>query len=112
MLSIKVLKRDADRAIEILHYCLTQIGIDPETGKIDIDRIASGITASQRGKISTIKEIIMELENKLGKIIPIEDIINEAENQDIKRDETEEVIEKLKRAGDIFEPKRGFISKI
>ncbi len=111
-LSDKVMKKDAERAIEILHYCLSQIGVDPETGKIDIDRIASGITASQRGKISVVKEIISELENKLGKVIPIEDIIGEAESQDIKRDKVEEVIERLKRSGDIFEPKRGFISRI
>ncbi len=111
-LSNKVLKKDAERAIEILHYCLSQIGIDPETGKIDIDRIASGITASQRGKISVIKEIIYELENKLGKVIPIEDVVNEAENHDIKRDEAEEVIERLKRSGDVFEPRRGFLSRI
>tara|TARA_Y100000034_G_scaffold14075_1_gene14719 strand:+ start:26740 stop:28758 length:2019 start_codon:yes stop_codon:yes gene_type:complete len=111
-LSDKVMKKDAERAISIMYYCLSQIGIDPETGKIDIDRIASGISASQRGKISIIKEIISELENKLGKVIPIEDVVNECENQDIKRDACEEVIERLKRSGDIFEPKRGFISRI
>ncbi len=111
-LSSKVTKKDADRAVEILNYCLSQIGVDPQTGKIDIDRITSGITASERGKISVVKEIISELENKLGKVIPIEDVVSEAENQDIKRDETEEIIERLKRSGDIFEPKRGFISRI
>ena len=111
-LSTKVTKKDAKRAIDILHYCLSQIGIDPETGKIDIDRITTGITASQRSKISTIREIIEELENSIGKNIPIEDIIKEAKEKGVPVDITEEVLEKLKRSGDLFEPKRGFIQRI
>ena len=39
---------DAKRAIRVLKYCLMQVGIDPETGEIDIDRISSGISASYR----------------------------------------------------------------
>lgn len=108
----KVTKRDAKRAIDILHFCLVQIGIDPETGKIDIDRIATGITASQRGKIMTIKEIITDLEAKVGKMIPHEEIKAQAAEKELTEEETDEIIEKLKRGGEIYEPKRGFISKI
>ncbi len=108
----KVTKKDAKRAIDLLHYCLTQIGVDPETGQIDIDRITTGITASQRSKIMTIKEIIDDLENTLGKTIPIEDILKEAKDKGVPEDQVEEVLEKLKRSGDIFEPRRGFIQRI
>ncbi len=111
-LSNRVTKKDAKRAIDLLHYCLTQVGIDPETGRIDIDRITTGITASQRSKISTIREIIEDLENTLGKTIPIEDILREAKEKGISEDQVEEVLEKLKRSGDVFEPRRGFIQRI
>ena len=111
-LSEKVTKRDAKRAIDILHFCLMQIGIDPETGKIDIDRIATGITASQRGKIMMVKEILTDLEAKVGKMIPYEEIKAQAAEKELTEEETDEVIEKLKRGGEIYEPKRGFISKI
>jgi len=94
----------------LLQHCLGEIGVDPETGKIDIDRITTGITASQRNKIVIIKEIIDELENKIGKTIPLEDLMKEAEAKGIG--DVDEAIEKLKRSGDIFEPKRGFISRI
>ncbi len=60
----------------------------------------------------TLKSIIEEQQNKIGKIIPIEDIIKEAKNKDITEDQVEEMIEKLKRSGDVFEPKPGFISLI
>ena len=105
-------KEDAKRAIDIVHYCLTQIGIDPETGKIDIDRIATGISSSERSHIMTVKEVISELESKIGKTIPIDDIVSECKAKGISEDKVEESLEKLKRTGDIFEPRRGFVQKI
>jgi len=111
-LSKEATKEDAKRAIDILEYSLMEIGLDQETGKIDIDRIATGISASQRSHIHVVKEVINELENKLGKTIPIDDIIEEAKLKGIDEDKVEEVIEKLKRVGEVFEPRRGFISKI
>ncbi len=111
-LSSVATKKDAKKAIELLEYCLAQVATDSETGQIDIDRISTGISATQRNSIHVVKELINELENKLGKVIPIDDIIREAGSKSVSEDTVEEVIEKLKRSGDIFEPKRGFISRI
>lgn len=105
-------RRDARRAIDLLEYCLMQIGLDKETGKIDIDRIATGVGASQRNTIMMVKEVISDLENKIGKTIPMDDVVNEAKNRGLDNDKVEEAIEKLKRSGDIFEPRRGFITKL
>lgn len=111
-LSDKVLKRDARRAIDIVNYCLTQIGMDPETGKLDIDRFTIGISTSQRNKIHIVKEVLSELEKKVGKIIPVEDVVKLAAEQGVEGSEVEDIIERLRRSGDVFEPKRGFIQKI
>ena len=111
-LSSKATKHDARKAIELIQYCLIQVGFDKETGQIDIDRIATGISASQRSHISQIKEIISDLESKVGKTIPIDDIIEEAKDKGIAEEKVEEVLEKLKRVGEVFEPRRGFLSKI
>ena len=111
-LSKETTREDARRAIELLEYSLMQIGLDKETGKIDIDRIATGISASQRSHILVVKEVINELESKLGKTIPIDDIVEEAKLRGIDEEKVEEVIEKLKRVGEVFEPRRGFLSKI
>jgi replicative DNA helicase Mcm len=111
-LSDKATRQDARRAIELVNFCLMEVGLDRETGKIDIDRIATGISASQRSHISQVKEIINDLENKLGKTIPIDDIIEESKNKGIAEEKVEEVLEKLKRVGEVFEPRRGFLSRI
>jgi len=111
-LKSKVTKKDALKAVEMLDYCLRQVALDEETGTIDIDRIATAMPASQRNKVIQIKEIITELENKLGKTIPLEDVVQAATEKGISDADVEELIQKLKRSGDIFEPRRGFISKL
>jgi replicative DNA helicase Mcm len=112
-MSDKVMKKDARCAIDILNDCLNAIGIDPDTGKIDIDRISSGISASQRGKIHTVKEIIAELELATNqKVISVDDIIRAAADKKLSAEEVEEILKKLTISGDIFEPKRGFINRL
>ena len=111
-LSNKVRRKDAQRAINILKKCLMQVGFDYETGRIDIDRISTGITAAQRSKIVVIREIINALESKGAKAISISEIISEAESKGIEGSKVEEIIEKLKRSGDLYEPKLGFLSKL
>jgi len=111
-LSQRVAKSDAQRAIDLVHYCLSQIALDVETGKIDIDRIGTGITASQRSNIAVVKEIINELEGFIGKTIPVDDILKEAKSRNVDEGKAEEILEKLKRSGDLFSPKPGFVSKI
>ncbi len=111
-LSNEVTKKDVKRAIDLLSYSLKQVGLDKETGKIDIDRIATGISASTRSYMVAVKEIINELEKKGRKPIPVEDIVKIAREKDISEDKVDEAIERLKRAGDIFEPRAGMISKL
>jgi len=45
-------------AIELVHYRPNQIGIDPDTAKIDIERTTAGITASHGPNISVIEELV------------------------------------------------------
>ena len=90
---------------------MAQVGIDPETGEMDIDRVTTGVSTSERGKIISIREIIFEL-SESKKTIPVEEIMEEAEKKGIPRHKVDESIDKLKRGGDIYEPKKGFIEKI
>ncbi len=111
-LSKKVMRRDARRAIELLTYCLVQVGMD-EQGRIDIDRITTGVSASQRSKVIIIKEIISDLEkNHADRVVPVEEILKEASGRGMSEEEVEETIDRLRRDADIFEPRRGFIQKL
>jgi replicative DNA helicase Mcm len=110
-LSQKITREDAKKAIELLKFCLIQVGFDEDTKQIDIDRISTGVTASQKSKIIVVREAITRLESRLGKLIPMEEIVKElAEKMDIES--IEEVVDKLALAGDVFKPKRGFIQRM
>ncbi|MBS3094471.1 minichromosome maintenance protein MCM [Candidatus Pacearchaeota archaeon] len=107
-LSQTVQIEDAQRAIEIMKYYLMQVGYDYESKSVDIDRISGKYSFSQRSKIMIVKETILTLEKKLGKMIPIEELEKELESK-ISKPELEELIEKLKRGGELFEPRRGYV---
>jgi replicative DNA helicase Mcm len=110
-LSKRVTEADAKRAIRLVEETLKQLGTDPETGKIDIDRITTGITATTRNKMSTIRQIIETLESQFGKSVPKSEVINEAESQGIEKSKSDEILSNLLRSGDLFEPKAGFIQR-
>lgn len=102
---------DAERAIDILTYCLQQVGVDPETGEFDIDRMESGTSSSQRKRLQTIRRIIDSVANDDGKA-EIQEVIEKAEEQDIEEDEVEKGIRRLKEEGEVFEPERGSVQRV
>jgi len=110
-LSKKVTKEDAKLAIEIMKYYLMQVGFDQETKTFDIDRIATGVSTSQRGRIILVRETLSRLENRMGKLIPLEEIYKELEEK-MPKEEVDDSVQKLKQTGDIFEPKKGYVQRV
>jgi len=110
-LSDKVLEEDAQRAVNVVTAYLMKLGVDPETGKLDIDRLESGISANQRNKIRIILDLIDSMQrDSEDKTVLIEDVLAAAEEQGIK--DAMEIIQKMKREGELFEPKMGRIRKV
>jgi replicative DNA helicase Mcm len=107
----KVREEDAQRAIRLLEYSLREISTEPETGKIDIDRISSETSSIQRSRIHTVISIIDDLMEDVGKAVPIEDILINAKERGIDERAAAELIKKLKEKGDLYEPKQGFLQK-
>ncbi|MFH1445032.1 MAG: LAGLIDADG family homing endonuclease [Nanoarchaeota archaeon] len=109
-LSETVRKSDAERAIKLVKFSLRQLGFDPETGMIDIDRAEGASTSSsERGKIKIVMDIINEMSEK-KKEISLSDLTSRARSQEVEG--VEEIIEKLKREGMLFEPNPGFVQKV
>ncbi len=102
---------DSKRAISLLKYSLMQVGFDQETQTFDIDRIATGIPSSKRGKIIVVRESISKLESSMGKLIPIEEI-EKIVGDKLSKDELDDALNQLSKSGDIFKPKPGYIQKL
>lgn len=109
-LSKKVTKEDSKIAIDIMKYYLMQVGYDYESKTFDIDRISGKFSSSQRGKILTVRDVIIDLENRIGKLIPVEEIEKELEGK-MSKEDIDESMNKLSSSGDIFIPRRGFVSR-
>ena len=99
---------DAKRSIYIVEQYLRRVGMDRETGKIDIDIIATGISHSQHDRMRTIMDVIKRLcnETKDGNAAR-GDIIQETEIAGLESSKVEQALDRLKRNGQIYEPVHG-----
>lgn len=110
-LSNEVTREDARKGIELLRTSLQQVGYDEESKSFDIDRITTGITASKRSKILTVRETLSQLESRMGKLIPMEELKKSLQGK-MTDVELEEALAQLERAGDLFTPRKGFIQRV
>ncbi|MDI6798967.1 MAG: LAGLIDADG family homing endonuclease [Candidatus Aenigmarchaeota archaeon] len=108
----EVTKEDALRAINLMKASLRQFGFDPETGRIDIDRVEGHITAAERGKIRIMLDVIEELTKTIGKNVPKEDIVKLAKSRGLREFDIEKMLNELKNIGTLFEPRPGIFQKM
>ena len=99
-----------------------EIRIDPDNDSIEnlklivkildakiIDKESFGV---DKDIIETLKNTLIELEEKSGMTIPVASIIEEMEDKDIILKTTRKALEQLKCEGYIFEPRRGFVQRV
>ncbi|MEW6069110.1 MAG: minichromosome maintenance protein MCM [Candidatus Thermoplasmatota archaeon] len=106
-LSEEITREDAERAIKLMHYSLARMAYDKETERFDIDKIVTGITASQRGRLMNIFDIVRDLASKDLEGASYQDILAGAAKVGIAESKVEEVIDRLKREGRIYERRPG-----
>ncbi len=110
-LSDVVTEEDAKRAIELLRYSFTEVLRDPQTGEIDIDIMYTGMPKSKIQKLKLILTTLRSLSEYTEKV-PFDDLLNELSPYGIEKEELEELLEELKRRGDVIEPKSGFYALV
>lgn len=108
-LSNKVTMEDAERAIRIFLACMQKIGVDPDTGFMDADIIATGMTKTTRDKTKLMKDVIKDIGKENQGQAPKDAVLDRAEEIGIERGRAEEIIDRLKRDGDVFEPRPGML---
>ena len=112
-LSSRVTMEDAKRTTEITMECLKNVGIDPSTGLLDADIMASGISHSQRDKIGLLKEIIRTIAGRTaGGIANRAEVYKEAEKSGINKEEMDVYLGKMSSGGDIYFPDNDHIKPI
>ncbi len=109
-LSNSVTLDDAKRTTRTVLTCLKHVGVDPDTGALDVDFIESGTTKSQRDKIKIVKEIIRRVGDRHANgTAPLDEVYAEAEIEQIDREHVEELVNKMSRTGDLLKPKKDHV---
>jgi len=112
-LSPVVEAEDADRAIRLFMKYLSSVGIDIESGKIDIDIIMTGKPKSAQERLALVMNILAQLEDANGgKPVKIEDLYREAESAGLDRQAVDKAINMLLKSGDVYTPRPGYIKLI
>jgi replicative DNA helicase Mcm len=110
-LSDEITGGDAERVIRIVEACLRQVGVDPETGLLDADVLAVGMSKSTRDKTRMMIDLVKEVGSLHQGPAPLEVVLDRAEAElGMDRNKAEEIIKRLKRDGAIFEPRNGFLN--
>jgi len=108
-LGYEVTDYDAKRAITLQQKCLKQVGYDPETGKVDIDKVEGRTPKSDRDKFRIVAQLIKQLEDEYGGKAPKQMLMDELEDRfNMDEEKADEIIRFLKRNGTIYEPKQGY----
>jgi len=102
-LSPVVTEDDVNLAKELLLYSLKEVGINPENNRLDIDIIMSGISSTQRQKLSKVLDIIKDLQKDFPDGIPLNEILNESKKYNLEEEKVKETIDKLLKEGYIYE---------
>ena len=106
-----VLVEDAKAAIDLMTRSLEQVGIDVETGYIDIDILYTGKPRSLNVQLFKVMATIEEMEKIEGLVQDDElyDILSA--NYSINRTETARLLEILLSDGTIYSPRPGYYKR-
>ncbi|MCD6549556.1 minichromosome maintenance protein MCM [Candidatus Micrarchaeota archaeon] len=104
----KVEVSDAELAISLVDFMLKRICVDKETGSIDIDTTMTGTPKSQRDKLTTIFDIIRDIQ-RLYEDVEINKVVEMAKEYNIDEHTVRKVIEQLLMQGDLYKPKPGHV---
>ncbi len=101
-----VTEEDAMDVIDLMKKSLSEVGIDVETGKPDIDVIMTGKPKSIRDKFSIVLKIVGEIQDKKGYVEDAE--LREALREyGIDDQEIRMILNRLLSDGKLFTPKPG-----
>jgi replicative DNA helicase Mcm len=104
---------DAIAAIKLIMSCMNEVGIDPETGQLDANRLTGDMSASRRKKGDIFDETFKVLESSLpGGIIPKLVLIKELTLRGLSEHQSEEILSAKMRDGTLYAPKITDVARV
>ncbi|MEI7961224.1 MAG: minichromosome maintenance protein MCM [archaeon] len=111
-LSDTVEVKDAEKAIFLVKESMKETLTDPETGRIDIDIVTTGVTQAKQNAISTIMKIVKESMAAGVDMVPIEEVVEKAKELGMDAERTNTIIDELVNKGEIYKPRHHFVKPV
>ncbi len=109
----EVTEEDVNAATKLLKSYLSQVGIDSQTGRADIDMVVVGHSKSQGDKMQQIFEIYMKMERENeGRPVKKEQFLKRAAAEGMSEKYAEKLVNDWIQQGVLYEPKVGELKKV
>ena len=109
----QVEKEDAEKAVKLQMFCLRRVGVDPETGEIDIEIMEGRPAKSEREKMQRVTEEIALLEEEYAGNAPLNILkSNMNEKFGMSEEKVESIVRNLQQKGVIYEPDIGYFRRL
>ena len=106
-------KEDAEKAVRLQLACLKKVGVDPETGEMDIEIMEGRPPKSDRDKIQRVTEEIALLEEEFAGNAPLNVLIsNMNEKYGLSEEKVVSIVRNLQQKGVIYEPDNGYYKRV
>ena len=103
---------DAERAIKLTEYVLSQVSTDRATGKIDSDILMTGRPrTAQLDKINAVLGIVKKLQQQLG-AAEISRVVEEAAGEGIDEITGRRIIDDLIYRSELYKVRPGFVKVV
>ncbi len=106
-------KEDAEKAVSLQLKCLKKVGVDPETGQMDIEVMEGRPAKSEREKMQRVTEEIALLEEEYAGNAPLNILkSNMNEKYGMSEEKVETIVRNLQQKGVIYEPDIGYFKRL
>ena len=105
----EVTEKEAEMAINLMYASIQQVGVDLETGRIDIDQMIIGKPRSFSEKMKAVLGIIREIEREKG-TAPYNDVKERTKEMGIEETNLDRIIKMLMQEGKIIEHRSGYFA--
>jgi replicative DNA helicase Mcm len=104
-------KEDAEAAVRLMRISLKGMGIDIESGEVDMGELY-GYPMKERNRMKVATEVFKKLEDPKTGLVQARQFVQElAAKLEIDEEEARKLVEKLWRAGYIYEHERGYYKR-